>query len=71
MTFVLVHELTHIAIEAPGHPQRFWRVFRFLLEEALQARLLQGVNYMRTPTVYCGIAIDYNPLYDPTLAPAV
>jgi hypothetical protein len=71
LTFVLIHELTHIAIEAPGHPQRFWRVFRFLLEEAWQARLLRGVNYMRTPTVYCGIGIDYNPLYDPALAPAV
>jgi len=69
LTFVTLHELTHIAIEDHDHPPRFWRAFRFLLEEAVQAGILQGVDYGRRPAVYCGLGIDYSPLHDPSLAP--
>jgi hypothetical protein len=69
LTFVLVHELAHVAIEDPDHPPRFWRAFRFLLEEAVAAGLLRGVDYARAPITYCGLPVAYNPLYDPLLRP--
>ena len=67
LTFVTLHELTHIAIEDLDHPPRFWQAFKFILEEATEAGLLRGVNYERRPTVYCGMDIDYNPLFDRSL----
>ena len=64
LTFVTLHELTHIAIEDLDHPPRFWEAFKFILQDAVAAGLLKPVNYERSPTVYCGMDIDYNPLYD-------
>lgn len=69
LTFVTFHELTHIAIEDLDHPPRFWQAFKFILEEALHAGLISGVDYRLHPTVYCGMDIDYNPLYDKSLTP--
>jgi hypothetical protein len=69
LSFVVVHELSHIAIEDLDHPPRFWRAFKFLLSEAREAGLLRGVDYARAPVVYCGMAIDYSPLHDPALPP--
>jgi hypothetical protein len=69
LTFVTLHELTHIAIEDQDHPPRFWEAFKFILLEAREAGLIKGVNYNRHPTVYCGMDIDYSPLYDPGLSP--
>jgi len=68
LTFVTLHELTHIAIEDTGHPPQFWQTFKFILRDAVSgAGLLAGVDYSRHPTVYCGMSIDYNPLYDDSL----
>lgn len=69
LTFVTLHELTHIAIEDLDHPPRFWRAFRFILEDAREAGIIRGVDYGRHPTVYCGMDIDYNPLFDASLVP--
>ena len=67
LTFVTFHELAHIAIEEVDHPPRFWQAFKFLLAEGAEAGLLAGVDYGRRPVKYCGLAVDYNPLYDPAL----
>jgi hypothetical protein len=67
LTFVTLHELTHIAVEDLDHPPRFWQAFKFILEEATEAGLLRGVDYERRPTVYCGMDIDYSPLFDRSL----
>jgi len=67
LTFVTLHELTHIAIEDRDHPNRFWRAFKFILEDAVEAGLIEPVDYEQTSTVYCGMDIDYNPLFDQSL----
>ena len=69
LTFVTFHELTHIAIKARDHPARFWEAFRFILEDGRDAGLIRGVNYGARSTMYCGMKIDYNPLFDRGLAP--
>lgn len=67
LTFVLVHELTHIAIDEIGHPPGFWRAFKFMLEEADECGALRPVDFAAHPENYCGIVVDYNPLFDPGL----
>jgi len=71
LTFVTFHELTHIAITELNHPPKFWRTFKFVLEDAAEAGILRGVDYARAPAVYCGMDIDYNPLFDRSLPEVV
>jgi hypothetical protein len=67
LTFVALHELTHIAIEDVDHPPRFWVAFRFILVEAEDAGVFLSPNYAANPRRYCGLNIDYNPRYDAAL----
>jgi hypothetical protein len=65
ISFVAIHELAHIAIDDIDHPPRFWEAFRFLLQEAHEAGV-PGVtrNYSLAPLQYCGMNVNYSPLYD-------
>ena len=67
--FVMIHELTHIAILDVDHPPRFWRAFKFMLEEGEAAGVIENVDFSRHPEEYCGMVVDYNPLFDWGLAP--
>lgn len=69
LTFVALHEVTHIAIDAIDHPAEFWATFRFLLEEAEAAGVYVSPDFARAPRVYCGVRIDYNPRYDSGVRP--
>jgi hypothetical protein len=62
--FVVLHELTHIAIEAYDHPDEFWEVFKFILLEVEELGIYKSPNYAFNPREYCGIKINYNPRYD-------
>ncbi len=66
-TFVAIHELAHVAINAVDHPPVFWSTFRFLLEEADAAGVLRDADsrFDLHPTVYCGLRVDYVPTQDP------
>jgi len=73
MTFVALHELTHLAVESVGtddHPTEFWETFRFVLETAEAAGVFTSRDYSRYPFTYCGIYVNYNPRFDPGLEPA-
>jgi len=71
LTFVAFHELTHIAIDAVDHPPQFWEAFKFVLMDGQAAGLIRGVDYRARPTQYCGMRIDYNPLFDRALLPLI
>jgi hypothetical protein len=64
LTFVAIHELSHIATESIGHKSEFWENFKFLLEEAKIADIHQPTDYKKTPQEYCGMKISDNPYYD-------
>lgn len=64
LTFVTLHEMTHIAIDELDHPKVFWETFRFLLEEAEAAGIYSSPDYSRAATRYCGMDINYNPRWD-------
>lgn len=64
LQFVALHELTHIANKDIGHGLSFWQDFKFILREAVNAKLYNPINYQNSPSPYCGIKVTYSPLYD-------
>jgi hypothetical protein len=64
LTFVAIHELSHIMTESEGHKQEFWQNFKFLLEQAKEANIYNPVDYKNNPEAYCGMNITDNPYYD-------
>jgi len=64
LTFVAIHELSHIMTVSIGHKQEFWQNFKFLLENAKSANIYDPVDYKKKPEEYCGMTISDNPFYD-------
>ena len=64
LTFVALHELSHIATESVGHKQDFWQNFKWILENAKEAGIYSPVDYKKYPEEYCGMTINDNPYYD-------
>lgn len=64
LTFVALHELSHVATKSIGHTEEFWDNFKFLLEEAAKINIYTPIDYKRKPARYCGMDIQDNPFYD-------
>ena len=64
LTFVALHELSHIMTSSIGHKQEFWQNFKFLLENAKAANIYNPIDYKKNPTEYCGMTLNDNPYYD-------
>jgi len=64
LTFVALHELSHIMTESIGHKQDFWQNFKFLLQNAKTSGIYDPVDYKKAPQQYCGMTINDNPYYD-------
>lgn len=64
LTFVGIHEISHIMSKSIGHNDEFWSNFRFLLEIAVEHNLYQPIDYKKNPQQYCGMNISDNPYYD-------
>jgi len=64
LTFVALHELSHIMTESIGHKQDFWQNFKFLLQNAKTAGIYIPVDYKKNPQKYCSMEINDNPYFD-------
>lgn len=64
LTFVAIHELTHVGTSTVGHGDEFWTNFKFLLECAKEFGIHNPVDYKNNPADYCSITIKDNPIYD-------
>ena len=64
LTFVAIHELSHIMTESEGHLQEFWKNFKFLLVNAKESGIYNPVDYKKNPEPYCGMDITDNPYFD-------
>jgi hypothetical protein len=64
LTFVAIHELSHIMTESEGHLQEFWKNFKFLLVNAKESGIYNPIDYKKNPEPYCGMDITDNPFYD-------
>jgi hypothetical protein len=64
LTFVALHELSHIMTVSIGHKQDFWENFKFLLQNAKDAGIYEPIDYKKNPTQYCSMPINDNPYFD-------
>tara|TARA_B100001059_G_C17771431_1_gene548691 strand:+ start:141 stop:737 length:597 start_codon:yes stop_codon:yes gene_type:complete len=64
LTFVAIHELAHVATKSVGHKTEFWENFKFLLENAKEAKIHEPRDYNKEPKKYCSMDIQDNPYYD-------
>lgn len=64
LTFVALHELSHVMCKSFGHKQEFWQDFKFILENAKEANIHNPINYKKKPQEYCGMKITDNPFFD-------
>ena len=64
LTFVALHELSHLMTVSIGHETDFWKNFKFVLKVAADLGLYEAVDYSKTPQDYCGMTISDNPLMD-------
>lgn len=70
LAFVFFHELSHVAADDYGHGPEFWSTFKWLLGEAVEAgQLPAGLDFDASPTSYCGVPVDHNPLFDADIVP--
>lgn len=63
LTFVNLHELSHLLDKEYGHNKSFWRGFRTVLKEAELLGLYTPVDYSKKPKPYCGMTIESSPYY--------
>jgi hypothetical protein len=64
LTFVALHELSHVCTESIGHNQEFWQNFKWVLQNAKAAGIYNPIDYKKNPEEYCGMKINDNPYYD-------
>jgi len=64
LTFVAIHELSHIMTKSVGHKSEFWENFKYLLEKAKEAGIHTPVDYGKKPREYCGMNIRDSPYFD-------
>ena len=64
LTFVAIHELSHVMTKSIGHKSEFWENFKFLLENAKAAGIHNPIDYKKDKREYCGMSIHDNPYYD-------
>jgi len=64
LTFVAIHELSHLATKTVGHTDEFWNNFKFLLKEAKKENIYNPIDYKKNPQPYCGMTISDNPYFD-------
>jgi hypothetical protein len=64
LTFVGIHEISHIMTKSVGHTSEFWQNFKFLLKNAISIQIYEPIDYKKNPVDYCGMEIHDNPYYD-------
>ena len=60
LIYVAVHELAHTACPETGHTPLFNKIFKFLLERAIEIELYYYEDYSNHPIEYCGMKLYTN-----------
>jgi hypothetical protein len=58
--YVAVHELAHTACPETGHTPLFNKIFKFLLEIAIDTKVYYYEDYASNPIEYCGMKLYTN-----------
>lgn len=64
LTFVAIHEMSHISTKSIGHKQEFWDNFKFFLAESQKINIYKPVDYKKDNKEFCSLIIKDNPIYD-------
>ena len=64
LTYVILHEMAHVASNGYGHGDEFWNIFKQILVEATESNIYEPVDYTKAPVNYCGLVVSHNPYYD-------
>jgi len=59
LVFVMLHEISHLAIASIDHTDEFWATFAFILSESNP--IYTYVDYRSNPVNYCTLIINSNP----------
>jgi hypothetical protein len=63
LTFVALHELSHLMTKSIGHEPEFWENFKFLLKHAVDLGVYHPEDYGKYSKTYCGMEITDNPYF--------
>lgn len=58
LMYVAIHEMAHIACPEIGHGELFKKIFRKLIEEAINIEIYTKVDYTNHPIEYCGMILS-------------
>ena len=61
ITFVAVHELSHLMNDEYGHEQKFWDLMKFILSEIIPEGFYNYQDFHNNPVNYCGTKITDTP----------
>jgi len=64
MTFVALHEMSHMITPTVGHGPDFWNNFGWLLKIAEDQGIYAYEDFAAHPVSYCGVKITDSPKYD-------
>lgn len=67
ISFVALHEIAHSCNQSYGHDKSFWKIFRIILENAIEIGIYKNNDYEKDNINYCSMNITYNPIFDNTL----
>lgn len=57
ITYVMLHELTHVGLAEVGHGPAFWQAFKEVVKEAINIGVYAAEDYKANPKEYCGIRV--------------
>ena len=64
LVFVALHELSHIGCDEVGHTTKYWQIFKYILEHAVDLGIYDPIDYKNEPATYCSMEITDNPYFD-------
>ena len=56
--YVTIHELAHVGCPELNHTKLFFKINKFLLNEAMEMKIYQYRDYNSSPVEYCGISLN-------------
>jgi hypothetical protein len=58
LTYVGIHEISHIACPEIGHGDLFKKIFRLFAQEGVNIGIYKKVDYSEMPVEYCGMILS-------------
>lgn len=58
LMYVVIHEMAHFACPDIGHGIKFKKIFKKLVEEAININIYTKVDYNTNPVEYCGMILS-------------